>query len=102
MAEFVTVGRPGDVPEGEVRAFEVEGTRVAVARVDGSFHAFDDTCTHQLCSLADGDLEATAVICPCHGSEFDVTSGAVLAPPAVEPVRTFAVRVEGDALQIEA
>lgn len=102
MAEFVTVGSAADVPEGEVRAFEVEGQRVAVARVEGTLHAFDDTCTHQLCSLADGDLEGSAVMCPCHGSEFDVTTGAVLTPPAVEPVRTFQVRQEGDALQIEA
>lgn len=102
MANFVTVGRAGDVPEGEMRAFEVEGRRVSVAKVGGALHAFDDLCTHQLCSLAEGDLDGSTVMCPCHGSEFDVTTGAVLNPPAVEPVRTFQVRLEGDALQIEA
>jgi nitrite reductase/ring-hydroxylating ferredoxin subunit len=37
----------------------------------------------------------------CHGAEFDVRSGAVLAPPAVLPIRTYRTRVEGDALHIE-
>src|SRR5215211_474961 len=100
MAEFVVVGRAEDLQEGEMRAFDVEGTRVAVANIAGSFHAFDDTCTHRQCSLAEGDLEDTTVICPCHGSEFDVRSGEVLQGPAREPVETYETRIEGDSLQI--
>ena len=101
MAEFVTVGSAGDVPGGEVRAFDVNGDPVAVVNVDGSFYAFGDLCTHRQCSLAEGTLEGTTVTCPCHGSEFDVRTGAVLAPPAVQPVRSYRVRVEGDTLKIE-
>ena len=58
----------------------MEGTQVAIANVDGVFYAFGDNCTHAQCSLAEGDLEGTSVFCPCHGSVFDVTTGAVLAP----------------------
>jgi nitrite reductase/ring-hydroxylating ferredoxin subunit len=50
--------------------------------------------------LAEGDLEETTLICPCHGSEFDVTSGAVLQGPAREPVETYEMRVEGGTLEI--
>jgi 3-phenylpropionate/trans-cinnamate dioxygenase ferredoxin subunit len=100
MAEFVTVGIAADLPEGEMRAFDVGGRRVTVARVGGALHAFDDTCTHRQCSLAEGDLEETTVTCPCHGSQFDVSTGAVLHPPATEPVKTYLVRVEGDDLQV--
>ena len=99
--EFTTVTKAGDIPSGELAAFNVEDTEVAIANVDGTFYAFDDTCTHKRCSLARGDLEGTTVVCPCHGSVFDVTTGAVLAPPAVEPVGSYRVRVEGDALQVE-
>jgi 3-phenylpropionate/trans-cinnamate dioxygenase ferredoxin component len=98
--EFVTVATIHDVPAGELASYDVGGTRVAVANVEGSFHAFDDICTHQQCSLAEGDLDETTVTCPCHGSQFDVTTGTVLAPPAVRPVRSYRVRVEGDALQV--
>ncbi len=101
MAEFVAVGRADDLSEGDMRAFDVEDTKIAVANVGGTFYAFDDTCTHMECSLVEGDLEETTVTCPCHGSEFDVTSGEVLAPPAREPVASYETRVEGKNLEIK-
>src|SRR5215216_1762900 len=101
MGEFVTVAGMDELEAGEMRAFGVRGIEVAVANVDGAFHAFDDTCTHAGCSLAGGDLEETTVICPCHGSEFDVSNGAVLQGPAREPVETYETRVEGDNLEIK-
>ncbi len=102
MAEFVSISRADDLGEGDIRAFDVRGTKIAVANVDGTFYAFDDTCTHMACSLAGGDLEETTVICPCHGSEFDVTSGAVLQGPAREPVETYETRVEGGSLEVSS
>lgn len=101
MAEFEAVTRADDLKEGEMRAFDVRGTKIAVAHVAGEFHAFGDTCTHMQCSLAGGDLEETTVICPCHGSEFDVTSGEVLRGPARVPVGSFEVRVEDGNLEVK-
>src|SRR5215216_4572323 len=101
MADFVTVGRAEDLEDGGMRAFDLKGITIAVANVGGEFHAFDDTCTHRQCSLAQGDLEETTVTCPCHGSEFDVRSGEVLEGPAREPVETYEVRVEGGSLEIK-
>ena len=101
MAEYVTVSGAGYLGEGEMRAFDVRGTKIAVANVAGRFYAFGDTCTHMQCSLAGGDLEETTVICPCHGSEFDVRSGEVLQGPAREPLATYETRVEGGNLEVE-
>lgn len=101
MGEFVKVASSAEVAEGDLAAFDVGGERVAIANVGGAFHAFGDTCTHLQCSLAEGELEGTVVTCPCHGSQFDVTSGAVLRGPAQEPVRSYAARVENDALRVE-
>jgi 3-phenylpropionate/trans-cinnamate dioxygenase ferredoxin component len=101
MAGYVAVSGAGDLGEGEMRAFDVHGTQITVANVGGAFHAFDDTCTHLHCSLAEGDLEETTAICPCHGSEFDVTSGAVLQGPARKPLATYETRVEGGNLEIQ-
>jgi nitrite reductase/ring-hydroxylating ferredoxin subunit len=101
MTEFISVSGTDDIEAGGMRAFDVRGIKVAVANVDGAFYAFGDTCTHMGCSLAGGDLEETTVICPCHGSEFDVTSGAVLQGPAREPVATYETRVEGDNLEVK-
>ena len=102
MAEFVTVGTPDDVPEGEARAFEVDGRAVAVARVDGSWFAFDDTCTHRQCSLSEGEIWGDVIMCPCHGSEFSLATGEVMNGPADDPIRSYEVRVEGEELQVSA
>lgn len=101
MSEFTKVAKSGDVDEGEIAAFDIGGQRVAVANVEGSLYAFGDICTHAHCSLAEGELEGKTVTCPCHGSQFDVTTGAVLNPPATEPVPVFPLRVEDDELQVE-
>jgi 3-phenylpropionate/trans-cinnamate dioxygenase ferredoxin subunit len=101
MAQLVKVAGGAEVAEGTLAAFDVDGVRVAVANVGGTLHAFDDTCTHLQCSLAEGDLEGTVVTCSCHGSRFDVTTGDLLRGPAQTPVRSYPARVEDGALQIE-
>jgi nitrite reductase/ring-hydroxylating ferredoxin subunit len=98
---FQTAIRTSEIPVGTVVAVDIGGTPIAVANVDGAFYAFDDTCTHEQCSLAEGDLVGTTVTCMCHGAEFDVRTGAVLAPPALRPVKVYRTRVDGDALQLE-
>lgn len=93
---FVRIGLAGDLPEGRLAAHEVAGRRVAVANVGGTFHAFDDDCTHRRCSLAMGELRGSTVICSCHGSEFDIATGVVLRGPATQPVAVHRVRREED------
>jgi nitrite reductase/ring-hydroxylating ferredoxin subunit len=101
-AEFVTTIKTNDIPEGGLVAVDVRGTRIAVANVGGTYYAFEDACTHEQCSLAEeGELAGTTLTCTCHGSEFDVRTGNVLAPPATLPVKAYRTRVDGDALQIE-
>lgn len=99
---LMKIGNATDVAQGRMRAFDVDGTSVNVANAGGHLYAIDDTCTHMGCSLADGRLDGTTVTCPCHGSQFDVTSGNVLRGPAQRPVRSRHVQVEGDALLAEA
>ena len=98
---LVRIGSANEVGEGQMRVFDFAGTSVTVAGANGRFYAFDDTCTHQGCSLANGELDGTTVTCACHGSQFDVTSGAVLRGPAARPVRSRAVVVQGEDLVAE-
>lgn len=101
MTEFAAV-IGGAMPEQRtLTAFEVGGERVAVVNLEGTLYAFDDVCPHRQCSLAGGRLEGTVVTCPCHGSQFDVTTGERLRGPAVRGVRAFAVRVAAGDLQVE-
>jgi nitrite reductase/ring-hydroxylating ferredoxin subunit len=98
----VTIAKTADVKPGQLAAFEVDGVRIAIANADGRFFAIDDTCTHEQCSLAaEGTLEGTVVTCGCHGAQFDVTTGAVLAPPAPAPLKPYPLRVDHDNLVVE-
>ena len=57
MAEFVRIGAAAAVPDGEIREFDLPGIRIAVACVDGRFHAFGGECTVEGCQLAEGTIE---------------------------------------------
>jgi nitrite reductase/ring-hydroxylating ferredoxin subunit len=98
----VTVRQATDVKAGDLAALEVKGVRIAIANVNGELFAIDELCTHEQCSLAEeGSLEGTVVTCGCHGAQFDVTTGRVLAPPAVEPLKVYPIHVEGGQIVVE-
>jgi nitrite reductase/ring-hydroxylating ferredoxin subunit len=90
------------IKAGAMGSFDVGGRRVAVANVSGTLFAFDDTCTHRGCSLATGRLSGTTVTCRCHGSEFDVRTGAVLKGPAQQPVRSYRIDAETGTVHVDA
>ncbi len=101
MARLVKVATTKDLPPGTAAAFDVEGQTIAVFNVGGAYYAIDDTCPHGNAPLSQGKVQGTRVICPWHWAEFDLRTGAVLAPPAFEDVRTYKVVVEGDAVMVE-
>ena len=88
------VGTLAEVPEGELRAFDLPGLRVAIAHVENELYAFGDECTHEGCSLAEGALgeREETVVCPCHESEFDLATGEPVSGPAADPVPVFPIR----------
>lgn len=90
---MTTIQVPGDQApgEGEIATVEVDGTAVAVTRVDGALYAFQDECTHAACSLSEGEMEGRNVVCPCHMGTFDVTTGAVVSGPPPAPLKTWQV-----------
>jgi nitrite reductase/ring-hydroxylating ferredoxin subunit len=100
MAELTKVAEAADVPVGRMKQVMLDGQPVVIANVAGTFYAFGGSCTHDNGPLADGDLEGTVVTCPWHFSQFDVTNGQVVEPPAEEPVRSYSVHVEGGSLYI--
>jgi nitrite reductase/ring-hydroxylating ferredoxin subunit len=74
---------------------------LAIYNVDGAVHAIDGTCTHRGGPLGEGELTGNVVTCPWHGARFDVTTGAVLGPPASKEVASYRVTVEGDSIFVE-
>jgi 3-phenylpropionate/trans-cinnamate dioxygenase ferredoxin subunit len=98
---FVAVSRVTDLAPGLTRRVVVAGHPLLIANVAGSFYAVDDMCTHEDSSLSLGCLKGELVSCTLHGSRFSVVTGEPVEAPATEALRTYAVRIEGDALLVE-
>jgi 3-phenylpropionate/trans-cinnamate dioxygenase ferredoxin subunit len=98
MESFVRVASISDVPAGTARRVTVDGRKIALVNVAGTVYAIDDTCTHEEESLSEGPVTGEIIACPKHGSRFHVPTGRVLSLPAVRPVNTYAVQMEGDAI----
>ena len=98
---FRSVAASPDIANDTVvtRYLRERKVRVSIARVDGRLYAFDDLCTcgHNPCPLSGGLLAVRTVMCQCHGSRFDITTGAVVNGPATEPLTVYEVQeIDGD------
>jgi nitrite reductase/ring-hydroxylating ferredoxin subunit len=90
-----------DLPPGAAKKIEVEGQKIAVYNVAGTFYATQENCTHVGGPLSEGELSGQVVTCPWHFSCFDVTDGAVKCGPAQVALRTFPVSVRGEVVCVE-
>ena len=79
----------------------MEGRRIALFNIGGTYYAIDDTCTHRGGPLSEGEVEGTTVTCPWHGASYDVTTGKVLGPPAPAGVARYNVQVDGSDIKVE-
>lgn len=75
----------------QMKLVHVGETRIAVARTETGYAAFQDRCTHRGGPLSDGALMCGTVQCPWHGSQFDVNTGDVKCGPAKEKIATYPI-----------
>jgi 3-phenylpropionate/trans-cinnamate dioxygenase ferredoxin component len=98
------VGPAGAIPDGFVVPYYLDDIRrrISIARADGRLHAFDDLCTcgGGACPLSGGLLTGTTIMCQCHGSEFDITSGAAVRGPARRSLSVYDVEVVDGVVRI--
>jgi 3-phenylpropionate/trans-cinnamate dioxygenase ferredoxin subunit len=101
---FRTLGLAESIPNGIVVPYYLDDLRrrIAIVRVGDRIHAFDDLCTcgNEACPLSGGLLTGTAIMCQCHGSRFDITTGAVINGPATAALNVYLVREERGAVRI--
>lgn len=100
MSDYKTVAKVGAVPEGEGRAFTVDGRVVGVFLIDGEYFAINDLCPHMGASLSSGHVEEHAVTCPWHAWRFSVKDGTWLDNPRGIGTDSWPVRLEGDSIQV--
>ena len=98
---LTTIAKVSDTPPGTISVHDAGGVRIALCNVNGRFYAIDDVCTHDGAPLDQGELEGDLVECARHGAKFDVTSGRAVVLPAIRPVKTYPVQIEGDDVQVD-
>ncbi len=95
MAGFVKVTTLDELPVGSIRSFEIDCARFVLARTDEGVFALADECSHDSAPFSGGRLRGHEIMCTRHGARFDLRTGTVTAPPAVAPIETYEVKVEG-------
>jgi 3-phenylpropionate/trans-cinnamate dioxygenase ferredoxin component len=93
---YVRAASLADVPPNTLHQVELGEHKVCLANADGQIYAFGDNCSHRDFPLSSGALEDGTVECAWHGARFEVASGRATRLPAVKPIRTYEVQVEGD------
>ncbi len=93
--EFV-VAKVSDLKDGEMKEVEIEGLKILLTRLEGRFFAVGGECSHYGGPLAEGVLSGEEVTCPWHQARFQVKTGDLVNPPALDPLAPFETRVKGD------
>jgi 3-phenylpropionate/trans-cinnamate dioxygenase ferredoxin subunit len=101
LSEWIDIGPVSELREAVPLSAEVDGVPVVVVRCGKELYAVEDRCTHDGESFAGAEVESCELICPRHGSRFDLRTGDALTPPAYEPVRTYAVREHDGRILVE-
>lgn len=91
----------GDLADGQMMTVLAGGKKTLLARVDGRFFATAARCPHWGAPLSEGLLHGSHLLCPWHAAIFDVCSGGLLEPPALDGIRAFRVRVDGDDVYVD-
>ncbi len=100
MSEWVDVIDQNALADDEHMVIDVDGTEVAVFKLDGKFYAIEDVCTHDGAEIASGELDGDEIICPRHGARFCIKTGKFKSPPAYEDIACFPVKIEEGRVKI--
>lgn len=94
--------QPGSAMLAELTIADGSDVPVAIVRTDdGDFYAIHDLCTHGEVSLSEGEVDGCFIECWAHGSRFDVRTGEPDELPAIIPVKTYPVRIDGDRVLVD-
>ncbi|MFP3869066.1 MAG: FAD-dependent oxidoreductase [Desulfobacteraceae bacterium] len=96
MPKEAVIARVNDLPDGDMKEVEVDGLKILLTRLDGAFHAIGGECSHYGGPLAEGVRTGLHVTCPWHQARFQVKTGELVDPPALDSLCRFETRVEGD------
>ena len=98
--EWASAGPDAPLTERQATRVVAGDTPVLLFRDGDATYAIHDRCSHRGCSLAEGEVDGQDIICACHGSRFDLRTGAVKRGPATAPQPAFEVREHGGVREV--
>ncbi len=98
--DFVKIARTSELQPGEKKLMHIGNEPILLVNLEGSYYAVSGECPHAVAILGYGQLYGDEVVCPLHGSAFNIKTGAVLSPPAADDLTVYSVRIEGDDILI--
>jgi 3-phenylpropionate/trans-cinnamate dioxygenase ferredoxin subunit len=93
---YQRVAATSEIGKGEMRCVELQGSEVLICHLEEGFFAVDNICSHAHARMSEGRLRGHRIMCPLHGAAFDVRDGCILRPPAMRPIRSHSVRINGE------
>jgi nitrite reductase/ring-hydroxylating ferredoxin subunit len=91
-----------DLAEGQPTTVTVDEVELLLLRRGATVYAVVNHCTHRGCPLNEGEFpDESTVVCPCHGSTFDLRTGAILHGPATSPAPAYLTRMRDDQIEIK-
>ncbi len=102
MAE-IEVAALDELPPGTMRLVPAGSRTIGVYNCGGRYFAIEDRCSHDDGPLCEGEFDCgeKVAVCPRHGARFDIRDGRVLSFPAITPIKSFPVKVEGSDILID-
>ena len=98
---FKEIAKKEELKNGEMKSFNVDDSnKVLLARINDEFFAVGASCTHYGAQLEEGVLKDDTVICPLHHACFNIKSGDLLEPPAMDALPKYEVKIEGESVLI--
>jgi nitrite reductase/ring-hydroxylating ferredoxin subunit len=89
------------IERGQCLSVELEGHDILICHAPEGFFAVDNNCSHADQRLDEGRLRGHRLLCPLHGAAFDVRDGRALSRPALRPISSYPVRLEGDDIFVD-
>lgn len=101
MTEWIEVAKTSEFELTDRKLVDLGGhDQIGLFKVGNQFHAVSAWCSHQKTTILTGDVEDFEIECPLHGARFDLRTGKNLCLPAVKPIASYPVKVEGDTVYL--
>jgi nitrite reductase/ring-hydroxylating ferredoxin subunit len=97
---FVKLASTNDAKPNSLMGVTVSDQKVLLANVNGNYYALSNVCMHRGCQLSKGKLQGETVVCPCHGSTYDLKTGNFVKGPTKKPQAKYELKVENNEIMI--